>query len=59
MLLHGIYVAELARAQHYAVEGVQAGVLGSADLTLVRTKYSPFPLYTIKLEDKPNGPTAA
>jgi len=47
MILKATYIAELARAQQYAVEAVAAGYFASADLVQIRTKYFPFPAYTI------------
>ena len=49
-ILKATLIAELARAQQYAVEGVAAGYFYAADLVQVRTKYFPFPAYIIVTE---------
>lgn len=58
-VLKATYIAELARAQQYAVAAVVAGYYHAADLCQVRTKYIPFPVYTITTQEKPDGPRAA
>lgn len=50
--LHAIYIAELARAQHYAVAGLNAGVFESVMLKNRQTQYHSFPLYFIELKEK-------
>lgn len=49
--LHAIYIAELARAQHYAVAGLNAGVFESVMLKNRQTQYASFPLYFIELKE--------
>lgn len=55
VLLAATYIAEVARAQHIAVQGFANGAIPEHALKLIRTKYFPFPAYIIEPKESPDG----